>query len=348
MTTTAASRPATLAGKQLARIDWLTRLHHWLGKVADLSLFTGFALATSAHLTGRLFATACFFLLACGGQAVFGYAWNDVCDAEIDARVGKGRPSPTLSKRVARVALGFAAVGYVVAARLSPTLLALAFAAIAVSWAYSGSPIRLKERGALGLLGGAVAQRTVPAIFVLAALDVSLRHAVPWLVWMTCWGSRGMVVHQVIDAANDRLSGLTTWGAHPNVRPRPGLLLAVLVPIETASFVLALVPLLGATSVLIAGAVALAVWLLLTAGMLRRFGWPDWFSFRHMPLESLYAVFGPLVVAAALLRLGGWVAPVWVVLDAMLRMSPVRRTLRELLQVWNARGGRSGAGVEPA
>ena len=323
MTTAVTANPAELRGKRLARIDWVTRRPEWMGKVADLSTFTGFALAISPHVTGRLFATACFLLLACGGQAVFGYAWNDVCDADVDVRAGKTRPRQELSKRIAFVALSFAAAAYVAAARLSPGLLAIAIAAIAVSWAYSGTPLRLKERGVLGLFAGAVAQRTLPGVFGAVAFDLSFPRAVPWLVWMTCWGLRGMVVHQVEDAENDRMSGLTTWAAGPKVQPRPRRLMAAVVPLEALSFVVAFVPLLGARSVLIAGGFALAGWLVLTAGMIQRFGRLNWFSFNQMPLESLYALFAPMVVAVALLRLGNWVAPAWVALDATLRTSLV-------------------------
>jgi hypothetical protein len=98
--------------------------------------------------------------------------------------------------------------------------------------------------------------------------------------------------------------------------------------------------------VLLAALGALAGWLLLTAGTIRRFGSSEWFSFRHMPLESLYAVFAPIVVAVALLRLGTWVAPAWVALDAMLRTSPIRRTFQEVRRAFGlpAFRGERGAG----
>lgn len=308
----------------------LTRRRHWRGKLADLALFAGFALAVQTRPTSQLFFTGCLFLSASAALAVFGYAWNDACDVEADREAGKDRPPRSQSRSTAFVALAFAAVCFAGASRLDAVLLALALAAVLLAWAYSGGPLRLKERRALGLLAGAIAQRTLPAVFVAVAFDLSVRHAVPWLVWMTCWGLRGMVVHQVQDAEGDRRTGLATWGARKQVPKESHRLIAVLLPVEAASLAVGLLPLLAPMSVRIGATAMLAAWTLFMAAALSHLHARsirlDWLSFRYMPLEELYSVFAPVLVAVALVRSGGWVAPAWIALDATLRASALWRS----------------------
>jgi chlorophyll synthase len=325
------------------RIDRTARRRDWDAKIADLSLFVGFALAVSNATAGRL-ATGCLLLAASAALAAFGYAWNDVCDAGADERAGKGRPLPSESKSTALFALAVAVVLFAAAARLDPVLIAVAVGGVVLAWAYSAAPIRLKERGWLGLLGGAVAQRTVPAVFITIAFDISIRDGLPWLVWMTCWGLRGMITHQVRDADADRIARLRTWAAQASAKAMAYRLVALLLAAEASSFCLGLLPLLRHGSVLVAAVIALAAWLVLTAGVVaqaRTRPEPlDWFVFRRLPLADLYGVFAPLVVAVALLRLEVWPASAWVAVDALVRVPAVRR-------LWRATSGlRAYGGAE--
>lgn len=315
-------------------LNRLTRYQHWQVKLADLSLFVGYALAVQLP-SSRLFLTGCLCLSACAALAVFGYAWNDACDAGPDSQAGKDRPVRSQSRAIALFALAVAIVFLAAVARVDALLLALAFAAVLLAWAYSGRPLRLKERGGLGLLAGALAQRTLPAVFIAVAFELSVLQTVPWLVWMTCWGLRGMVIHQAQDAEHDRLSGLATWGARAEPR-EPERLIAVLVPIEAAALVVALLPLVAQTSVRIGSITLLTVWSLFVAAALwqlharsRRI---DWLSFRYMPLEELSSVVAPGVVALALalVSTGGAAALAWVALDATVRAPALWRTWRRL------------------
>ncbi len=316
----------------MTALNRLTRYQHWQVKLADLSLFVGFALAVQPP-TSQLFLTGCLCLSACAALAVFGYAWNDVCDAGPDSQAGKDRPARSQSRAVALLALAVAVVSFAAAARLDTVLLALALVAVLLAWAYSGRPLRLKERGGLGLLAGAAAQRTLPAVFIAVAFDLSTLQTVPWLVWMTCWGLRGMVIHQAQDAEHDRLSGLATWGARAAPR-EPERLIALLVPIEATALVVALLPLLAHTSVRIGSVTLLAAWCLLVATALwqlhARSRRVEWISFRYMPLEELSSVVAPGVVALALVSSGGAAAIAWIVLDATVRAPALWRTSRRL------------------
>ena len=322
--------------RTLSWADSLSRRRDWQGKVMDLALFTGFALAISPRdIDARLF-NACLILAATVALAVFGYAWNDACDADADARAGKLRPPRRHSGSVAVAALGASATLLVSAARLDASLLALACAVVALPWAYSGLPLRLKERRVLGLLAGSIAQRALPAVFIATAFDVPVRYAVPWLAWMTCWGVRGMIVHQVDDAAADRLAGLTTWGGTSEcVRLEARRLVTLLVPLEVVCFIVAIAPLLSDASVRIAAIVVFAGWTLLKVARFpdvhARPVPIDWLSFRAMPLGDVYGVCAPLLVAAALARTDTSVAWAWILLDAAVRLPALHRTSRTIV-----------------
>ena len=242
----------------MTALNQLTRYQHWQVKLADLSLFVGFALAVQLPTSSAL-PHGLLCLSACAALAVFGYAWNDVCDAGPDSQAGKDRPARSRSRAVAL--LGARRRGRLLRGRCTPrhrAARARARGRVAGVGVF-GAAARLKERGGLGLLAGAVAQRTLPAVFIAVAFDLSVLQTVPWLVWMTCWGLRGMVIHQAQDAEHDRLSGLATWGARAAPREAERLI-AVLVPMEATALVVALLPLLAHTSVRIGSVTLLAAW----------------------------------------------------------------------------------------
>jgi 4-hydroxybenzoate polyprenyltransferase len=316
-------------------IDRMTRRREWEPKLADLALFTGFALALRARGPSSLFIAGCLFLAAAAALAVFGYAWNGLCDASADSLAGKNRPTRGQSRVIALTAASLTAAFFAAAAGLDLVLLALGFAALALTWAYSGRPLRLKERGALGLLAGAVAQRTLPAVFVVVAFNVPPRFAAPWLLWMVCCGLRGMVTHQIQDAGNDRKAGLATWGTRPDAERTSERLVAVLVPVELSSLALAIMPLLGHGITLVAALASLAVWTIQTARSFARAraGGSEWLSFRSVPLADLYGVIAPFVVAVALLRLHSSIAPAWIAVDATVRRTMLKNTWRRLVHL---------------
>jgi hypothetical protein len=140
---------------------------------------------------------------------------------------------------------------------------------------------------------------------------------------MTGWGLRGMIVHQVEDAASDRRAGLTTWGA----RARPSdaaRAAATLVVVETVALVPALLPVLDSRFDHAVAAAALGGWLLFHgAAQWRRRTRTlprEWLSYGRMPLENVYWAAAPTVVAIALIETGSPVAAAWIVVDAAVRV----------------------------
>lgn len=89
-------------------------------------------------------------LLCAGSQAV-----NDWFDRDVDAINEPGRPIPSgriPSRWGLWIAIGWSVAGLVWAALLGPWVFVGALAGVALSWAYSAPPIRLKRSGIFGPL----------------------------------------------------------------------------------------------------------------------------------------------------------------------------------------------------
>jgi hypothetical protein len=110
--------------------------------------------------------------------------------------------------------------------------------------------------------------------------------------------------------------------------------MAMLVPLEVASFVVAVMPLLADASARVAAIVTLGGWTVLKTATFARFHrWSvrvDWLSFRSMPLADVYAVFAPILVATALARSGRSAAWTWIALDLTVRLPALRHTWRRI------------------
>ncbi len=205
-------------------------------------------------------------LIALAAGGAFASVVNDLTDRDDDTRAGKHnrlhgvrRPWP-----LAMLAMSLGA-GLAVAWvwRNSPGLLAV----FAIGWiafsAYSLPPIRLKRRGAAGVLADAVGANLVPALLgTLLVFEASGKAADPlWCVgvtaWSLGWGIRGIVWHQLVDRENDQAIGLPTLATRHPVKTVVGRVGWVVFPIEILGL-----------SVLLAEAPAPAIAALFAAGWL--------------------------------------------------------------------------------
>jgi UbiA prenyltransferase family len=101
-------------------------------------------------------------------------------------------------------------------------------------------PIRLKERGLLGLVTDALYAHAIPTF--LAAITFYALGSQSWLhvwlllgslvAWQFCLGLRNILLHQLKDADNDRRSGLRTYVTQVGEERSLRLLAQVLVPME--------------------------------------------------------------------------------------------------------------------
>lgn len=177
--------------------------------------------------------------------AAFGHVVNDVFDIEADAAAGKPNrlahvPRP-LQVLGSVVLLGGAFVPWTVWA-LPP--IAFVFVALnaALLLAYSAPPLRLKARGAWGLLADAGYAHVVPVLVVSALFGGPAVHGWGGLAWTTglvlwalSFGLRGILLHQIWDADVDVTAGLSTFVARAGVPTARRIIRRLLFPVEVAA-----------------------------------------------------------------------------------------------------------------
>jgi 4-hydroxybenzoate polyprenyltransferase len=194
--------------------DW------WIGKA---SLLLGLVYLFSIRFSisfGDFWLGALCSLVTIIGFASLGYLINDYFDQEKDARVGK--KNFLLGKsalfKIAAFALAFILL-------FSPWIflpydkvtVILITAQLLSYLIYSVPPIRIKERGAAGLITDALYAHAIPA--VMAAYTYTLiSNQLPDLVfigmlfsWQFCVGIRNVLIHQLSDLHSDKESGTKTF-----------------------------------------------------------------------------------------------------------------------------------------
>lgn len=219
--------------------DW------WELKIPVLVAEAG-AVAVIEGLPGDFFVRLAALVLSAAAFAAAAHVVNDSFDIDADAQAGKpntmaGVPGPW------RLLLWFALVAFGAAPWLVVGLGGAGWAVLIVivvsPVAYSAPPMRLKSRGAWGLVGDVVMERLAPNAFVVVAFaggvgDLSVAgrwFAATLALWSAAVGLRDIVVHQLDDLHNDRRSATPTWTVHHGP-DRAERLLAAAYPVEVGSF----------------------------------------------------------------------------------------------------------------
>ena len=270
---------------------------HW-GLLRYNSIFQNIGLFFYIALQRRWFAwsflrdVGLFLLLSLAGTA-YGYLVNDWADLDLDRRAGKRNVFLKVGRGKGLVVVGVA--------------LALVLALAAVFWDrygflplfgvwwflatfYSVPPVRLKERGLLGLAATILAQQPLPAAMAFAALgDLVSWGAALFLAYITLRGICSDVGHQMRDRERDAQAGARTFAVRHGHRVIARIY-GVSLEVETL--------LLGAVLVLL-------VLDLPTVEVAGRSLPPA------LPLLAAYLALLPFVVGRALIRLerGEWVDP---------------------------------------
>lgn len=235
-------------------------------------------------------------------HASFGYAANSWSDIESDRAASKPNPfhgvsvSKALSLVTATALLTLAGSFLVLSAK--PIALGLSLSLFVCSVAYSLRPVRLKERGIAGLIVSAVAQRSLPALIVFAAIGSWSLGGAVLVGAMTVTGLRFILAHQMADLLSDRRSSTRTFVSSRGAATARFILTNVLAPAEILLLILALLlsPFKGLTyeaGLVIAGIV-------LAAAVLRRI--PDMTLRKRvgLVLGAGYSMYFPLLFAASL------------------------------------------------
>lgn len=151
-------------------------------------------------------------------SAAFGYGINEVADRNCDQRAGKPNRAAGLSRANWGLFLLLTAslsVGLSLLWAADAAAPALVLAGLVLAAAYSLPPLRLKERGVMGLVGGASAQWTLPVLAVSAVQPWGWLRPGAWCLALLglAIGMRWMAVHQMHDAPADRKAGVQTYAS---------------------------------------------------------------------------------------------------------------------------------------
>lgn len=283
----------------------IVRWRTWYDSKAPLFLVCIYYAAITADadalsVTGDM---AVLFLLLCL-YASFGYSVNSLSDRAVDTSVDKSNALAEIPDRAGKYLVGILAgasiafVFYVFRGQPSVTVLfCLAFLTAA---AYSLKPVRFKERGMLGLLAAAVAQRTFPAVIVFQAM-----HAWDWTALALCAlstaiGLRSIIVHQLKDEAADRRAKVRTVATTRGGPFLRRMLTHGVFPLELTALVAAVA--LMSTELAAAGIVFLGYGIWSVVQLLTPGGRRDKRFSRFSPkvLADWYYLYWPVLLAAGL------------------------------------------------
>jgi len=147
------------------------------------------------------------------------YIINDFFDSNADKKSTKKKPIHYINRKQSILLISFLFLASITYFLMFFQLSNISIAAFALMMAsgtfYSTSFLRLKEKGFLGIIGGAVCQR--PLLFLAVFYGTPMVYSTPFSVYFfTVFFLLEAVVligHQVEDRANDIAAGLKTWAA---------------------------------------------------------------------------------------------------------------------------------------
>jgi 4-hydroxybenzoate polyprenyltransferase len=234
----------------------------------------------------------------------YGYALNDYCDQAADRISGKANAIGILGPRS-----GFLILLVLVGAglgMLSPFLekhwvaIFIGLCYVVGSF-YSLPPLRFKERGIVGVLASAVAQRSLPLLVGMALFEQF--NAAAWLLVLlfTLIGIRWILLHQLIDLPRDERSQVSTFTLERGAGRSLWLIKRVVFPLEIVCLL---------TWLFLIGKQHPVVWLMVPAYgvcvLVRLALWQgigpafNWTAYWLHPLGDFYEIFWPLFVALIL------------------------------------------------
>ena len=233
------------------RLVFTIRAPEWWHSKIPLALAVAYVLAWREEiaLSSLWYPLSLLFLAGIAG-GVFASVFNDLFDQREDRLAGKRTGIMALSRRGKLVALLLIEAFM---ASLTYLLLPYRFAltCFLVLWglytAYSLPPLRLKERGTLGVLCIALGEHLTASLLAVALVLESSGKPLPiyWfialIVWSVAVGCRSILWHQLCDYKNDRETGTATMGSRYDFNTLRGLGERYLFPLEIAAFIALLI-----------------------------------------------------------------------------------------------------------
>lgn len=216
----------------------------WVNKAAPL-LGTAYATAVVLRVPVAVLCPLLLILLfALLPTAGYVSVLNDVTDLEDDRRCGKPNRLDGVSPRFTAAALvGCTVFGLLAGSLLSPYPWTRAL--FAANWLvytlYSTPPLRLKARGAWGVLMDACGAHLLPALWGASLIAEATHRALPPVfatalgVWSLALGVRGIIRHQMMDREHDRGTGVGTFAARADPLLTERLVRWCVLPAELAA-----------------------------------------------------------------------------------------------------------------
>ncbi len=286
-------------------------------------------------------------LATIAGIAGVAYFLNDLGDMRQDLAVGKDNAVAGMSyPQRALILAGFLALALLpwTVLPVTPTTALLLAAEMALFVLYCVPPFRLKERGWLGLVVDALYAHALPALLAMvtfaamadplpperrAGFDALLATA---FAWQLALGLRNIVLHQLLDHANDVAGGNRTLAVSLGPAALSALLVRVFVPLEALAFLAFAVAAASALPWLLP---AFAVHAVLATLRQRILGLPSPATLREVLFvyaDNFYADWLPLLMLAVLVTAAPECWPL-----ALLHLLAFRNGLR---QTWHDLRGR--------
>lgn len=277
-------------------------------------------------------------------NASFGYAVNNLSDRRVDEVAGK--PNPFIEMKYGTALL--VVVGTLVLGLGIATLgfwgkwdaIALTAVSFALAAAYSLKPIRFKERGAVGLVVSALAQRVVPLLIVMQVFNCWTVVSIAFVALALVIGIRFMLIHQMDDLDNDIRSGVATFSTSRGLAYSHRALMHVVGPLELAMLSTVIVT-LGFSHPVMASALGLVA-LLYIALQVRRHGFVTAYIevfTSYLGFNHVYAIAFPVILCGALVIEQPLSWPLGL-LAAVLVFSDVMRSARALQRIARASADR--------
>lgn len=240
----------------------------------------------------------------------FSYVINDYSDREVDRAAGKHKVMEHLSDRTIRLSLMLLCLAGCLPmlalilcqepGNMVRTFVFLLYCVLlyGAGAAYSLKPFRFKEKGIPGLIWCSSVQRCLPLLVLLFAEEAGVLPFVTTLALSFCNGLRYILIHQVMDLANDKKSGVVTYVSRGH---DPGLALRVVFVLEILLLGLLGAPVIRRFPWLLVALLLYVVFELSIRHVIVDYMKQDWFSsFLAVPLEDLYNFFLPVLLAICL------------------------------------------------
>jgi 4-hydroxybenzoate polyprenyltransferase len=176
--------------------------------------------------------------------ANYGYALNELFDIDEDRRGGRANVAATVGRRRMWSIIVLSAASALALAALLAGVIGGALTAVELllPLAYSIPPLRVKERGWLGVSADAAAAHLYPALLALIVVQhLSIRSYAPPIVltvavWSLATGLRGILSHQLQSEEHDRATQLSTVVHRYGRETIERLVVFGLLPIEVLAF----------------------------------------------------------------------------------------------------------------